>query len=196
MYDPDFISDGYYHVYNRTNNRELLFKNFNNYHFFLNRYDYYLNSSVQKIGYCLMPTHFHFLIRVKPNLELKALFKNNLSIHIEEQFRRLFVCYTKSINIQQKRHGSLFQRPFKRTFISDRSDVVRKLCYIHHNPIHHGLANDYHKWKFSSYNQWKRSDYYNQLSSIQLFNLKPEALFKEHKMFKQEYEHHSTDPIN
>ena len=26
------------------------------------------------------------------------------------------------------------------------------ICYIHHNPIHHGIVENYEDWKYSSYN--------------------------------------------
>lgn len=188
MYDPDFISDGYYHVYNRSNNRELLFKNFDNYHYFLNRYAHYLNPWVHTLGYCLMPTHFHFLIRVKSTLELKKLYKKNLSIAIEEHFRRLFISYSKSINKQRNRHGNLFQRPFKRSYIDDQADVVKMLCYIHHNPIHHGHSDDYHKWYFSSFNQWSIVSLEKQNKSLTQLKISAEALIERHKEFKKEYQ--------
>lgn len=55
----------FYHVYNRTNNKELLFKEHENYFFFLRKYKQYLSSYIDTYAYCLMPNHFHFLIKVK-----------------------------------------------------------------------------------------------------------------------------------
>ncbi len=55
----------YYHIYNRTNNEETLFRSRENYLYFLKKYRYYLEELLETIGYCLMPTHFHFLARVR-----------------------------------------------------------------------------------------------------------------------------------
>ena len=49
----------FYHIYNRGNNRERLFYSTENYLFFLRRYDEYLYA------FCLLPNHFHLLVRVK-----------------------------------------------------------------------------------------------------------------------------------
>ena len=42
--------------------------------------------------------------------------------------------------------------PFKRLEVKDDSYLTYLICYIHHNPIYHGLVDDYHEWEFSSYN--------------------------------------------
>jgi REP element-mobilizing transposase RayT len=61
----NFYENQYYHLYNRTNNEEALFRSDENYLFFLKKYRFYLDEYLDTIGYCLMPTHFHFLVRVK-----------------------------------------------------------------------------------------------------------------------------------
>jgi len=61
----ELIAGQYYHICNRTNNEEALFRNEENYLFFLKKYRYYLDDFFETIAYCLMPTHFHFLVRVK-----------------------------------------------------------------------------------------------------------------------------------
>ena len=55
----------YYHIYNRTNNNELLFKSEENYLYFLRKYRQHLETLLQTLAYCLMPTHFHFLVYIK-----------------------------------------------------------------------------------------------------------------------------------
>lgn len=58
-------SGRFYHIYNRGNNRETLFKEQRNYSYFLKRYRYYLCPLVDTFAYCLLPNHFHLLIRVR-----------------------------------------------------------------------------------------------------------------------------------
>jgi putative transposase len=55
----------FYHVFNRGINSEKIFKEERNYSFFLKRFDQYVAPFVDVYAYCLMPTHFHFLVCVK-----------------------------------------------------------------------------------------------------------------------------------
>ncbi|HEX5625873.1 MAG TPA: hypothetical protein VFX48_07645 [Saprospiraceae bacterium] len=134
----------YYHVYNRTNDKALLFRCKENYRYFLRRYHHYMDPVVDTPAYCLMPTHFHFLVRVKEGLHAR----------IEERFRRFFISYVKALNKMYSRHGSLFQKPFNRTLIQTEHNLLRTICYIHHNPIHHGCSFEFGIWEFCSYRQW------------------------------------------
>lgn len=56
----------FYHVLNRGNNRENLFVEKRNYRYFLQLYAQFLSPIADTYAYCLMPNHFHLLIRVKP----------------------------------------------------------------------------------------------------------------------------------
>ena len=55
------------------------------------------------------------------------------------------------MNKQENRTGSLFQQRFKRVLLLDEYALVAKICYTHHNPIHHGFCEHYDEWLFSSY---------------------------------------------
>jgi len=59
-----------YHLYNRGNNRENLFYKKENYHYFIRQFDKYLSSFVDVYAYCLLPNHFHFLIKIKEEDEI------------------------------------------------------------------------------------------------------------------------------
>jgi REP element-mobilizing transposase RayT len=69
-YLADFVEDRIYHVYNRTNNRQPLFKNDDNRYYFLKRYTKYLQPVLDTFCWNLLPNHFHFLVRVKPVNEI------------------------------------------------------------------------------------------------------------------------------
>jgi putative transposase len=64
FYAP-LISGNYYHIYNRGNNGENLFYKHENYLYFLRQFNYYLNDYLDTFAYCLLPNHFHLLIRIK-----------------------------------------------------------------------------------------------------------------------------------
>ena len=60
-----FIEGEYYHIYNRGALRNLLFANDAYYHLFAQFLDRYgTECRISVIGICLMPNHFHLLIRV------------------------------------------------------------------------------------------------------------------------------------
>jgi putative transposase len=66
-----FEEDYTYHIYNRTNNKELLFRSDDNREFFLQQFSNYLNPFIDVFCYCLLPNHFHFMIRVKSATSIK-----------------------------------------------------------------------------------------------------------------------------
>ena len=54
-----------YHIYNRGNNGETIFPEERNYEYFMQLYGKYISPIADTFAYCLMPNHFHFLIRIK-----------------------------------------------------------------------------------------------------------------------------------
>lgn len=42
-------------------------------------------------------------------------------------------------------------RSMKRKVITSEEYLKKIICYIHHNPVHHGLIKSMEQWKFSSY---------------------------------------------
>ncbi len=64
----------FYHLYNHANGNENLFRNEENYLFFLKKFAFYVNPIADTYAYCLMPNHIHFLIAIKEEKELEAYF--------------------------------------------------------------------------------------------------------------------------
>ncbi|MEQ8475744.1 transposase [Fulvivirga sp.] len=169
-YHAPFEYEGYYHIYNRGNNKENLFLNEHNYAYFMSRWKKYILPFSRVLSYCLMPNHFHFLIKIKTEEEVKALLKSRsastkpsrisrsaleiLDINklLEDQFKNLFSGYTLAINKQENRTGSLFQKRFRRIRVDSEKYLLILIHYIHRNPIHHSFVNKYGKWRYSSYN--------------------------------------------
>ena len=145
-----------YHLYNRGNNKENLFYKPENYYYFLRQFNKYLAVFIDVYAYCLLPNHFHFLIRIKEEEEMGfnsshlASLKDLPSV-ISNQFRIFFMSYSKAINKQENRTGSLFQKIFKVKEVSNDEYFSQLVFYIHANPQLHGLTNDFKKWKYSSY---------------------------------------------
>jgi len=152
-----------YHIFNRANGNEKLFLSDVIYRYFLRKYDEYIFPIVDTLCYCLMPNHFHFLVRVKKNTVLNDFFKDKiekatnlqgfknlegLERLISRQFSNFFNSYSKAFNKQHSRRGSLFMHTYKRKLITEES-CLRKL--IHYNPIEAGLTQLPEEWKYTSY---------------------------------------------
>jgi len=58
-------SGNYYHIYNRGNNSETIFKENRNNEHFLNLYNTHINPIADTYAWCLMKNHFHLLVRIK-----------------------------------------------------------------------------------------------------------------------------------
>lgn len=152
-----------YHIFNRANGNEKLFLSDDNYRYFLKKYDEYIYPIANTFCYCLMPNHFHFLVRVKKESVLNEFFKEklerelnlqgfkNLEGLISRQFSNLFNAYAKAFNKQHNRRGSLFMHTFKRKLITDENYLRKLIHYIHYNPIDAGLAHLPEEWEHSSY---------------------------------------------
>ncbi len=66
-YSNAFEEGYFYHIYNRGNNSELLFKEEANYIYFLKLIRKYILPVADIYTYCLLNNHFHILIRIKEN---------------------------------------------------------------------------------------------------------------------------------
>ena len=159
----------FYHLYNRTNGNDWLFANDGNYVFFLNKWKVYISPYIETVAYCLMGNHFHFVICVKKvdNAFMEDVHKENTSAakhylsnattvneFLEDQFKRFFNSYAAAFNKQQSRHGSLFQKRFRRVLINNDVQLLNKICYVHHNPIHHNISDSYEGWRYTSYHAY------------------------------------------
>ena len=159
-----------YHVYNRTNGYEALFREDQNHLFFLMKYKMYLQQATETISWCLLPNHFHLMVRVYSYDEykrkkIKSLNNNKRSKpaiveeleygkFISKSFSRLFSSYTQSYNKFYSRYGSLFQPNMKRKRV-DSDEYFRQLVvYIHNNPVNHGYVKDLSDWKWSSIHEY------------------------------------------
>lgn len=150
--------DKFYHIWNRGNNRENLFYTSKNYEYFLRLYDQFLDPVAETYAFCLLPNHFHLLIRTKywfhpPGETNKKTTKGN---PVSLAFQRFFTAYSQAINIQERRSGSLFQKPFKRLEITSTQQMANLVRYIHTNPQKHGIIEDFRNYPWSSYERVMR----------------------------------------
>lgn len=168
-----------YHIYNQGNNRKDIFFERENYLFFLKKVRTYLWPYCDILAYCLMPNHFHFMVRVKDVIESatpsRAL--NLPTLNLDTDFNKsigiLLASYTRAINKRYNRSGSLFRQKTKASCISCSNDLspafyqtnlgallntcdslkqYPQVCfnYIHQNPVKAQLVTNMEDWEFSS----------------------------------------------
>jgi putative transposase len=151
-----FQPEMYYHVYNRGNNRQKVFFEAENYLFFLRRFEKYLSPVTTTIAYCLMPTHYHILVRIKTydGHTSEVSETSDVSIQISRAMQKFLISYTKAINKRFGRVGALFQGQFQAKPIRRYSHLLAACVYIHANPVKDGLVDLPEDWPHSNYSEW------------------------------------------
>ena len=160
------VNDYFYHIYNRGADKRNIFLQLRDYRRFFQTFNYYRfigpkprfskfaksdlisfspdpkKKLVDIVCYCLMPNHFHFLI--------KQLRNNGVSTFISQ------ICnsYTKYFNTKNRRIGPLFQGAFKAVLIETDEQLIHVSRYIHLNPIVSGVAHDLNSYFWSSYYEY------------------------------------------
>lgn len=139
-----------YHIFNRGNDKQRIFFSNENYYFFLRKTKKLLYPLVDFLAYCLMPNHFHFMMHLPVGFD-DVTFSNTL--------KTLLSSYTRAINVEQGRTGSLFQQNSKAKCLTDYKDTsgyYSLIClnYIHLNPVRAGLTDKAENWEFSSFKDY------------------------------------------
>lgn len=157
----NFEEDGMYHVYNRGVEKRDLFLDEQDHQLFL----YYLliytvsldkvlpihphvparlqiknlSSEIEVLAYCLMPNHFHLLIKQKRINGVSRLLK------------QLSNAYTKYFNNKYKRVGGLMQGRYKAVQVKTNEQLLHVSRYIHLNPLVSKLTDNLKNYQWSSY---------------------------------------------
>lgn len=96
---------------------------------------------VDIVGFCLMPNHFHLLLRER------------VDGNISRFMHRILVSYSKYFNLRRERRGHVFERTFNSKYLNDDNYLLRALAYVHLNP--------------KDLNSWKRKEQNYEWSSFQ-----------------------------
>ncbi len=138
-----FLDDNFYHVYNRGAHKSRIFFTDGNYEYCLDLMrKYTVKYRVSTIAYCLMPNHYHLLLR------------QNAGGSIGRFLQTTFNAYTQAVNKQQKLHGTLFESRAQSLHVDSETYLLRLVCYIHCNPVAAGLVTSPEQWRFSDYSVW------------------------------------------
>lgn len=169
-----FAPDNYFHVYNRGNGKMVIFRDEEDYKFFLSRLKenlfpeeervplsprgapslvgkIYVRKSLPPNAFsltcdCLIPNHFHLLI------------KQNSELPIGKLILKVCTGYSMYFNKKYDRVGSLFQDQFKAALVDDNSYLVWLSAYIHQNPKVAGLVDKPEDYKWSSYREFIKGE--------------------------------------
>jgi len=157
-----------YHLYNRGNNKEIIFRDEQDYRALLFRLGLALGIEKEDLNgceitkspkskiriksletnnfklhaFCLMPNHLHFLIEQCGDESISKL------------LLKVFTSFSKYINLKHKRVGHVFQDKFKSVRIKTNPQLMLISSYIHMNPIKDSLVNKPEEYKWSSYNDF------------------------------------------
>jgi putative transposase len=133
-----------YHVYNRGNQKMILFSKPFHYKQFIAKIDQYSKRfPVTILAYCIMPNHFHFLLKEPQHNIVKW---SNIShfLHL------LQTSHSKFFNkINPRYSGHVFQGTFKIKHVKDDSYLKNLKYYILHNPVRDGFVKSPEDWPYS-----------------------------------------------
>ncbi len=145
-----FESGVIYHIFNRGNNQEDIFKEDKNYLYFLSLIKKYLNPLADIYAYCLLKNHFHIILRIKEDYLLPDKLKQKPYL----AFSNLFNAYSKAINKAYNRKGSLFQEHLHRIKVNDNNYLIQLIAYVHLNPVKHHFTENFKTYIYSSYSAY------------------------------------------
>ncbi|MDF1498090.1 MAG: transposase [Patescibacteria group bacterium] len=134
----------FYHVYNRGVDKRVVFEDENDYMRFTNKLlEFNKNNNgeslfVDIICFCLMPNHFHLILR--------PIVENGIT----DFMRRVLTGYVMYFNGKYKRKGVLFETSYKSILIENEEYLKHLSRYIHLNPKEIAKSNNFVLKKMSS----------------------------------------------
>jgi putative transposase len=153
--DEDFIFGSIFHIYNHAIDGQLLFYDDQDYDFFQVSIDKQLEKiPASIIAYCLMPNHYHTLIKQDDDDKIYKI------------FNYAFISYARYYNTKYYRKGHIFRTPLQHKIVKDKTYLIQLCKYIHLNPVNAGLVELPEEWMFSNYRECintKGKNYFNKV---------------------------------
>lgn len=177
-----FIQEEIYHVYNRGNDKNLIFFEERNYDYFLLKIKNELISYCDVLAYCLMPNHYHLMLYIKQSND-KTYMDNHPLVR---KIGTLQSSYTRAIQKQNNSTGSVFQQKAKAKLIDNSTYNYALTCfhYIHQNPLKAKIVNKLENYNYSSFNEYLNLK--PNLCNIEL--AKEFGLYNEVTFYKESYD--------
>jgi REP element-mobilizing transposase RayT len=180
----EFSEGQIYHIYNRGNNKQLIFFKPDNYIYFLQKVRKFVYPNGEILAYCLMPNHFHLLVYADDKTVQTVKIGNTERNILSEGIRNLLQTYTKAINKQNNTTGSLFQQNTKAKEIIRGSKLYDLICfhYIHQNPMKAKLVKKMEEWPYSSFPDYcgfRKESLCNKDLAIRLLDLNMKTFYED-----------------
>ena len=157
---PKLQFETLYHVFNRGQDRRNIFSDDQHYQTFFELYARHIHPVANTYAYCLLPTHFHLMVRIKSEVELvksvpgiETLGGTTLMSIPTQAFSNFFSAYSRALHNQPGKTANLFQHLYGSIPIPDDRQYLNVVLFIHQNPQRHRLCADFRKWKYSSYKE-------------------------------------------
>ena len=133
-----------FHVVNHAVDGRELYYDAGDYKSYLHFFKEALNSDVTVLVYCLMPNHFHFLLRQNAYEAISSLF--------EAAHKR----YARYYNKKHGYKGKIFRQRLNHRETMGEEHILNAAAYIHANPVHANLAQFPEEWEFSNFQEYLR----------------------------------------
>lgn len=123
---------------------------------------------VEIVCYCLMPTHFHLILRQKN--------ENGISDYMS----KVSNCYSRYFNVKHKRKGPLWESRFNDVQITNNDILLHVTRYLHLNATSAGLVRKPENWPYSSYLEYiSETNIENKICTFnELLDIKPKTYKK------------------
>ena len=134
------VDNEVYHVFNRGNNKQRIFREAADYSAFLRKLQQAASKHrVSTVAYTLMPNHYHFLAA------------QNSGGSLSKMMEALGTSYAKRFNLRYGHVGHVFQGPYKYTHVVTDEALSAVARYIHLNPVRAGLVKAPEDWAWSDF---------------------------------------------
>ncbi len=145
-------SNTYYLFHNKAVYSQHLFLNNNDFYFFMQLFDKYVQPHCTVHAWCLLPDAFYFLIKIEPSSLIKIKIGSIKMTRFSNGVRLMQSNYTQVFNIQNKRTGSLFNPKAKNILAESfqnyyASSIVDRILLL---PVHEGYVLKVTQWPYSS----------------------------------------------
>jgi REP element-mobilizing transposase RayT len=129
----------FYHVFARGNNRQVIFKDNNDYRAYIDRIARYKNRYKFLIyAFVLMPNHVHLLVETR-------------MIPLSKIMQGIQQSYTLYFHKKYKTLGHLFQGRYKAILCQQDVYLLELVRYIHLNPVRAALVKSFEDYPWSSH---------------------------------------------
>jgi len=161
-----FLPGEFYHVYNRGNNKQAIFREDDNYIYFLQKIKKEISTHADILAYCLMPNHYHILLYIKEDTDEKK------SSVLSRKFGTLQGSYAQGMNKRYNTVCSLFQQKIKSKLLTKGAEqAVICFHYIHQNPLKAKLVDSMEHWKYSSFKEYLNQTFSGSVNSKTSYDL-------------------------